>query len=49
MRWEEKVACMREKMNVYRGLEGKPEGKGQLGRIRRRWKDNIKIDLRERG
>jgi hypothetical protein len=34
-----------EKRNVYRLLMGKPEGKRPLGRPRRRWIDNIKIDL----
>jgi len=34
---------------VYRGLVEKPEGKRQLGRSRRRWEDNIKIDLQEMG
>jgi hypothetical protein len=37
---------MGEKRNAYRILVGKPEGKGPLGRARRRWVDNIKIDLR---
>jgi hypothetical protein len=37
---------MVEKMNAYRILEGKPEGKRPLGRPRRRWVDNIKMDLR---
>jgi hypothetical protein len=32
---------------VYRGLVGKPEGKSVLGRLRRRWKDNVKMDLQE--
>jgi predicted small integral membrane protein len=36
---------MREKRNVYRLLVGKPEGKRPLGRLRRRWIDNIKMDL----
>jgi hypothetical protein len=36
---------MREKRNVYRLLVGKPEGKRVLGRPRRRWRDNIKMDL----
>jgi hypothetical protein len=36
-----------EKRNVYRILVGKPEGKRSLGRLRRRWVDNIKIDLKE--
>jgi hypothetical protein len=40
---------MGEKRNVYRILVGKPEGKRPLGRPRRRWVDNIKIDLREIG
>jgi hypothetical protein len=38
---------MGEKTNAYRILVGKPEGKRPLGRPRRRWLDNIKIDLRE--
>jgi hypothetical protein len=32
---------------VYRVLVGRPEGRGLLGRPRRRWEDNIKLDLRE--
>jgi hypothetical protein len=36
-----------EKRNTYRILVGKPEGKRPLGRPRRRWVDNIKMDLRE--
>jgi hypothetical protein len=36
-----------EKRNEYRILVGKPGGKIPLGRPRRRWVDNIKIDLRE--
>jgi hypothetical protein len=38
-----------EKRNVYRLLVGKPEGKRALGRPRRRWIDNIKMDLLEIG
>jgi hypothetical protein len=38
---------MGEKRNVYRLLVGKPEGKRPLGKPRRRWIDNIKIDLLE--
>jgi hypothetical protein len=38
-----------EKRNAYRILVGKPEGNGPLKRPRRRWVDNIKIDLREIG
>jgi len=34
---------------VYRVLVGKPEGKRPLGRPRRRWKDNVKMDLQEVG
>jgi hypothetical protein len=40
---------MLEKRNVYSLLVGKPEGKTPLGRPRRRWLDNIKMDLSERG
>jgi hypothetical protein len=40
---------MGEKRNAYRILVGKPECKRPLGRPRRRWVDNIKIDLREIG
>jgi hypothetical protein len=36
-----------EEMNAYRILVGNPEGKRLLGRPRRRWMDNIKMDLRE--
>jgi hypothetical protein len=45
MRWAGHVARMGEKRNVYRLLVGKPEGKRPLGRPRRRWMDNIKMDL----
>jgi hypothetical protein len=38
-----------KKRNAYRILVGKPEGKRPLGRPRRRWVDNIKMDLREIG
>jgi hypothetical protein len=40
---------MGEKRNVYRLLVGKPEGKRPLGRPRRRWMDNNKMDLLEIG
>jgi hypothetical protein len=40
---------MREKGNVYRLLVGNPEGKRPLGRSRRRWIDNINMDLLEIG
>jgi hypothetical protein len=49
MRWAGHVARMGEKWNVYRLLVGKPEGKRPLGRPRRRWMDNIKMDLLEIG
>jgi len=38
---------MGERRDVHRVLVGKPEGKRPLGRPRRRWEDNIKMDLRE--
>jgi hypothetical protein len=47
MRWALHVARMREKRNAYRIWVGKPEVKRPLGRTRRRWVDNIKIELRE--
>ena len=47
MRWAGCEACMGERRVVYRVLVWKPEGKGPLGRPRRRWNDNIKIDLQE--
>jgi hypothetical protein len=40
---------MGKNRNAYRILVGMPEGKRSLGRPRRRWVDNIKIDLREIG
>jgi hypothetical protein len=40
---------MGKKRNAYRILVGKPEGKRPLRRARRRWVDNIKIDLRQDG
>ena len=49
MRWPRHVACMGERRGVYRVLVGKPEGKRPLGRPRRRWEDNIKMDLQEVG
>jgi hypothetical protein len=47
MRWAESVALIGEGRDVYMVLVGKTEGKGPLGRLRRRWEDNIKMDLRE--
>jgi hypothetical protein len=49
MRWAGHVARIVETMNAYGILVGKPDGKRPLGRPRRRWVDNIKIDLREIG
>ena len=43
------MACMEEGRGVHRVLVGKPEGKRPLGRPRRRWEDNIKMDLQEVG
>jgi len=40
---------MGERRDVYRVLVGKPEGKRPLGILRRRWEDNIKMDLHEVG
>jgi hypothetical protein len=45
MRWARHVAGLEEKRNAYRILVGKPEVRRSLGRPRRRWMDNIKIDL----
>jgi hypothetical protein len=49
MRWAGHVACRGEGRGVYRILVGRPQGKRPLGRPRRRWNDNIKMDLREIG
>jgi hypothetical protein len=49
MRWAGHVARMVQGRGVYRVLIGKPAGKRPLGRPRRRWEDNIKMDLREKG
>jgi hypothetical protein len=40
---------MGERRDAYRALVGKPEGRRPLGRPRRRWENNIKMDLREVG
>jgi hypothetical protein len=47
LRWAGHVAGMGEGRGVHRVLVGKPEGKRPLGRRRRRWEYNIKLDLRE--
>jgi hypothetical protein len=49
MRWAGHVALMGEEKGVHRVLVGKPEGKRPLGRPRRRWEDNINIDLHKVG
>jgi hypothetical protein len=49
MRWAGHVAGMGKKRNAYSLLVGKPEGKRPLGRPRRRWVDNIRMDLGEVG
>ena len=47
MRWARHLERMGERRGVYRVLVGKPEGKRPRWRPRRRWEDNIKIDLQE--
>jgi hypothetical protein len=49
MTWAGHVARMGEERGVYRVLVGKPEGKRPMGRPRRRWVDNIRMDLQEVG
>jgi hypothetical protein len=49
MRWVGHVAHMGEVRGAYNILVGKPGGRRPLGRPRRRWEDNIKMDLREIG
>jgi hypothetical protein len=49
MRWSGHVARMREKRNSYRLLVGKPKGKSLLGRPRRKWVENIRMDHGEIG
>jgi hypothetical protein len=49
MRWAGHVARMGEGRSVHSVLVGKPEGKRPLGRPRRRWEDNIKMDIQEVG
>jgi hypothetical protein len=49
LRWAGHVARMGERKGAYRALVKKPERRRPLGRPRRRWEDNIKIDLREVG
>ena len=49
MRWAGHVERMGERRGVYRVLVGRPDGKRPRGRPRRRWEDNIKMDLQEVG
>ena len=49
MRWAGHVARMGKERVVYRVLVGKPEGRTPLGRPRRRWVHNIRMDLQEKG
>ena len=47
MRWTGHVACKGDMRGVHRVFVRRPEGKRPLGRSRRRWEDNIKIDFQE--
>ena len=49
MSWAGQIARMEDGRGLYRILIGKPEGRRPLERPRRRWKDNIKMDLQEVG
>ena len=49
LRWAGHVARMEEGRSGFKILTGKPTGKRPLGRPRRRWKDNIRMDLEELG
>jgi hypothetical protein len=49
LRWAGHVARVGERRCAYRALVGKPEGRRPLGRPRRRWEDNIKMDLEQVG
>jgi len=49
MRWAGHLGSMGEERGVYRVLVGKTEGRKPLGRPRRRWVDNIRMDLQEVG
>jgi hypothetical protein len=49
IRWAGHVARMGKGRGVYKVLVGKPERKRPLGRPRRRWEDNIKMDIQEVG
>ena len=49
LRWAGHVAGMEKGRSAFKNLTGKPTGKGPLGRPRRRWEDNIRMDLEEIG
>ena len=49
LRWAEHVARMEESRSAFKILTDKPTGKRPLGRPRRRWEDNIRMDLEEIG
>jgi hypothetical protein len=49
MKWAGHVASMGEMINVYKILDRKSSGKTPLGRSRRRWEDNVRLELREIG
>jgi hypothetical protein len=49
MRWAGHVALVGKKRGVYRVLVGKPEENRPHGKLRRKWKDNIKMDLHDVG
>jgi len=49
LRWAGHVARMEEGRSAFKILTGKPSGKRLLGRPRRRWEDNIGMDLKEIG
>jgi hypothetical protein len=49
LRWAEHIARMGERRGAYRALVGKPEGRRPPGKPRRRWEDNIKMNLQEFG
>jgi hypothetical protein len=46
LRWEVCVACMTDLRNAYKVLDGKPLVMRPLGRLKRRWKENVKIEFR---
>ena len=47
LRWAGHLARMEEGRSAFKILTGKPTGKRPLGRLRRRWEDNIRMDLKE--